>query len=48
MTKELGFNSQHGQDFPLLHRVQASSGAHTASYAVGTMDSFPGVKAVGV
>jgi hypothetical protein len=27
-----------------LHVVQAGSGVHTTSYAMGTRDSFPGVK----
>jgi hypothetical protein len=31
--------------FPPHHRVQISSGAHPASYARGTGESFPGVKA---
>jgi hypothetical protein len=29
--------------FPLLHRVQTSSGAHPAPYPMGTEDSFPRV-----
>jgi hypothetical protein len=33
--------------FSLHHRVQNGSGAHPASYAVGTRDSFPGGKAAG-
>jgi hypothetical protein len=35
------------QDFSLLHRVQAGSGAHSASYPMGTGGSFPGDKATG-
>jgi hypothetical protein len=31
----------------LLLRVQAGSGAHPASYPMGTGDSFPGGKAAG-
>jgi hypothetical protein len=31
----------------LHHRVQNGSGAHPASYPMGTMDSFPGDKAAG-
>jgi hypothetical protein len=31
-------------NFSLLHRVQTGSGAHPASYPVGTRGSFPGVK----
>jgi hypothetical protein len=34
-------------NFSLLHRVQAGSEAHPASYPVGTGDSFPGDKAAG-
>jgi hypothetical protein len=34
-------------NFPLHHRVQTGSGAHQASYPMGTGDSFPGGKAVG-
>jgi hypothetical protein len=34
-------------NFSLHHRVQNSSGAHPASYPMGTRDSFPGGKAVG-
>jgi hypothetical protein len=30
-----------------LHRVRNGSGAHQASYPVGTRDSFPGGKAAG-
>jgi hypothetical protein len=32
-------------NFSLHHRVQNSSGAHPASYPMGTRDSFPGGKA---
>jgi hypothetical protein len=31
----------------LHHRVQNCSGAHTATYLMGTRDSFPGGKAAG-
>jgi hypothetical protein len=31
-------------NFSLHHRVQTGSGAHPASYPLGTKDSFPGVK----
>jgi hypothetical protein len=34
-------------NFSLLHRVQNGSGAHPASYLVGTRGSFPGGKAAG-
>jgi hypothetical protein len=35
------------RDFSLLHRVQTGSGAHPASYTIGTGGSFPGDKAAG-
>jgi hypothetical protein len=34
-------------NFSPHHRVQSDSGAHPASYPMGTMDSFPGSKAAG-
>jgi hypothetical protein len=34
-------------NFSLHHRVQNNSGAHPASYPMGTRDSFPGGKAAG-
>jgi hypothetical protein len=34
-------------NFSLHHRVQNGSGAHPASYPMGTRGSFPGVKAAG-
>jgi hypothetical protein len=34
-------------NFFLHHRVQTGSGAHPASYPMGTTDSLPGGKAVG-
>jgi hypothetical protein len=34
-------------NFLLHHRVQTSSGAHPASYPMGTRGSFPGGKAAG-
>jgi hypothetical protein len=34
-------------NFSLHHRVQTGSGAHPASYSMGTKDSFPGGKAAG-
>jgi hypothetical protein len=34
-------------NFSLHHRVQNSSGAHPASYPMGTKGSFPGGKAAG-
>jgi hypothetical protein len=35
-ARRLGFNSRQGQSFSLLHSGQAGSGAHPASYSVGT------------
>jgi hypothetical protein len=43
-----GFDTQQGIDFSLLHNVQTGSGAHPASYPVGTAAYFPGGKAAGV
>jgi hypothetical protein len=34
-------------NFPLHHLIQNDSGAHPASYPVGTRGSFPGGKAAG-
>jgi hypothetical protein len=34
-------------NFSVHHCVQNSSGAHPASYSMGTMGSFPGCKAAG-
>jgi hypothetical protein len=34
-------------NFSLYHRVQTGAGAHPASYPMGTMGSFPGVKQPG-
>jgi hypothetical protein len=34
-------------NFSLRHRVQTGSGAHPASYPMGTRGSFPGAKATG-
>jgi hypothetical protein len=34
-------------NFSLHHRLQNSSGAHPASYPMGTRNSFPGVKRPG-
>jgi hypothetical protein len=41
------FESWWVQEFSLLHVVQTSSGAHQASYPMGTGGSFPGGKAAG-
>jgi hypothetical protein len=35
-------------NFSLHHRVQTGSGAHSASYTMGTSRSFVGGKAVGM
>jgi hypothetical protein len=37
-----------GWDFSLHHHVQNGSEAHPVSYPMGTRESFPGGKAVGV
>jgi hypothetical protein len=34
-------------NFSLHHRIQNGSGAHPASYTMGTRGSFPGGKAAG-
>jgi len=34
-------------NFSPYHRVQTGSGAHPASYTIGTRGSFPGGKAAG-
>jgi hypothetical protein len=36
-----------GQDFCLFRVIQTGSGAHPASYPIGTGGSFPGGKAAG-
>jgi hypothetical protein len=38
-----GFDFRHCKGFSLLHSVQMGSGAHPASYTMGTGDSFSGV-----
>jgi hypothetical protein len=44
----LGFDSRRGLGiFSLHHRIQKDSGAHPASYPMGTRGSFPGGKAAG-
>jgi hypothetical protein len=35
------------KEISLLHVVQTGSGAHTATYTMGTRGSFPGGKAAG-
>jgi hypothetical protein len=44
-TKGSGFESRWGQKCSLLHVVQTCSGAHPASYPMGTGGSFPRHKA---
>jgi hypothetical protein len=46
-TEGSEFESRWGQEFSLLHVVQTGSGAHPASYPMGTGGSFPGVKRQG-
>jgi hypothetical protein len=41
------FESRYNQEFSLLHVVHTGSGAHPASYPMGTGDSFLGGKAAG-
>jgi hypothetical protein len=41
----LEFESRWGQKFLLLYVVQTGSGAHPASYPMGTEGFFPGGKA---
>jgi hypothetical protein len=45
----LGFDSRGGGagNFSLNHRIQNGSGAHPASYPMGSMGPFPGGKAAG-
>jgi hypothetical protein len=38
------FESRQGQEYSFLHVVQTGSGAHPASYPMGTDGSFPGIK----
>jgi hypothetical protein len=44
----LGLFPAGAGNFSLHHRVQNGSGAHPASYPMGTRGSFPGSKAAGV
>jgi hypothetical protein len=46
-TKGSEFESRWGQEFSLLHVVQTGSGAHPASYPMGTGGSFPEGKVAG-
>jgi hypothetical protein len=41
------FESRYGQEFSLLHVVQAGSGVHRTSYSMDTVGIFPGSKAAG-
>jgi hypothetical protein len=44
-SEELGFNSLEGQNFfSFLQGVQTGSGAHSASYTMGTGGSYSEVK----
>jgi hypothetical protein len=44
-TEGSEFDSRWGQEISLLHVVQTGSGAHPASYPMGTGGSFGGGKA---
>jgi hypothetical protein len=46
-AEESEFKCLYGQEYSLLHVVQIGSGAHPASYPMGTGNSFPGGKAAG-
>jgi hypothetical protein len=41
------FYCRQGKRFSILHSVQTASGAHTASYPMGTGVPFPGIKRPG-
>jgi hypothetical protein len=43
----VGVRVPGGQEFSLLHVVQAGSGVHPTSYPMGNGCSFPGGKAAG-
>jgi len=43
----LGFDSQQGLGIFLHHCAQTASGSHPISYLMGTVGSFPWVKAAG-
>jgi hypothetical protein len=47
MTKGSELESWWGQEFSLLHVIQTGSGAHSASYPMGTRGTFPRVKQPG-
>jgi hypothetical protein len=42
-----GFESRQALEIFLFTRVQTGTGAHLASYPIGTRGSFPGGKAAG-
>jgi hypothetical protein len=46
-TEGSEFESRQSQELSLLHVVQTGSGAHPASYPMGTGGSFSGGKAAG-
>jgi hypothetical protein len=43
-----GFDTEQGLNFSLLHNVQTGTGAHPASYRMGTAGCFPAGKAAGM
>jgi hypothetical protein len=45
--RAVGVRVPVGTRFSPLHNVQIGSGAHSASYPIGTGGSFPGGKAAG-
>jgi hypothetical protein len=46
-TEGLEFESQYGQEFSLLHRVQTDSGTHSPSSPMDNGGSFPSLKRQG-
>jgi hypothetical protein len=46
-TEGSEFESRWGQEISLLRVVQTGSGAHPASYSMGTGETFPGGEAAG-
>jgi hypothetical protein len=44
---KLWFNYQQWHEFSLLQRFQTGSGAHPASYLLGTVSPYPGHKVAG-
>jgi hypothetical protein len=47
MAEGLEFEFLSGQEFFLLHIIQTGTGAHPASYPIGTEGFSPGVKRPG-